>query len=282
VIHVTWPVPEGFVAACSGVPSPIPDHARWVLLCDGEVVVRAMGEREVRLVDNAVAQALAPAHVHALGVLDGHPVFVGTLASGTTPPEAHRTLSLRALFGVLAAHELAAAAYGTQLAHWSATTCFCGTCGASTERHPDTTRRAMRCTRCGHEVYPRVSPCAIVLVHDGNRALLTRQPHWPAGRYGLVAGFVEAGESLEACARREVLEETGVEVDEVTYAGSQPWPFPHQLMVGFTARYVRGEARPCDGELEDVRWFDVHTMPQLPPRMSIARSMLDAFIALKR
>ena len=143
---------------------------------------------------------------------------------------------------------------------------------------PVATERARRCGACGHVVYPRVSPCIIVLVHDGPRMLLTRQASWPVGRYGLVAGFVEAGEALEACVRREVAEETGLDVDEVTYLGSQPWPFPHQLMVGFFARYAGGEVALRDGELEDARWFEAGSLPALPPRLSIARSLIEHFL----
>jgi NAD+ diphosphatase len=119
----------------------------------------------------------------------------------------------------------------------------------------------------------------ICLVHDGaDRVLLARQPIWPTGRYSVLAGFVEAGESLEACVRREVGEETGLEVDAIEYQGSQPWPFPHQLMVGFFARYAGGEVVLRDGELEDARWFEPGALPTLPPRLSIARSLIEHFL----
>ena len=195
-------------------------------------------------------------------------------------PEGYRAEGLRGAFMLLRAAEQAMAAYGAQVRHWDRTTRFCGECGGATVASVDPARRAKRCPGCGHEWFPRVSPCVITLVYDGaGRVLLTRQASWPAGRYGLVAGFVEPGETLEDCVRREAYEETGVTLADVAYAGSQPWPFPHQLMVGFTARHVSGDPSPRDGELEDARWFAPDALPVLPPRFSIARRMLDAFFA---
>lgn len=108
---------------------------------------------------------------------------------------------------------------------------------------------------------------------------MTRQARFPAGMYGLVAGFVEPGETLEACVAREVHEETGVDIADIAYFGSQPWPFPHQIMVGFTARYTGGELRVDTRELEDARWFHRDALPLLPPPLSIARKLIDAWLA---
>lgn len=119
----------------------------------------------------------------------------------------------------------------------------------------------------------------IVLIHDGDRVLLGRGAHYPPGMYSTLAGFVEVGESLEECVRREVLEEAGVQVTDITYQGSQHWPFPHSLMVGFNARWVSGEARCMDDELEDVAWFSVREMPRIPPRESIAHHLITTWIA---
>jgi NAD+ diphosphatase len=130
--------------------------------------------------------------------------------------------------------------------------------------------------------YPRVSPAIIVLIHRPGQILLTRQPSWPPNRYSLVAGFVEAGESLEECLRREVAEEVGAAVDDIRYLGSQPWPFPHQLMVGFLARYRSGELRIDEQELEHAAWFDLDALPDLPPPLSISRRILDWHLAAQR
>src|SRR5207247_4608684 len=131
---------------------------------------------------------------------------------------------------------------------------------------------------CAATYYPRISPAAIVLVHDGPRVLLARPKHFPEW-YALIAGFLETGETLEECAAREVREETGVLVDQVVYQGSQPWPFPHQVMIGFRARYAGGDIVVDTTELDDARWFDVTSLPPLPPPVSIARAMIDAWAA---
>lgn len=275
MITVAFPHPAGFAPACTPVPDPLPTPARWVLQHRGDLVVAAG-----RLPDDPLAYGLAPTDVHGLGEVDGAPTFCGILAPDGALPGGLRAESLRGAFALLTPAEQAMAAYGAQVLHWSRTTRFCGECGARNEPSRDPTRRARGCPGCGHEWFPRVSPCVIALVHDGDRVLMTRQAAWPAGRYGLVAGFVEPGESLEDCVRREAMEETGVTLDEVRYAGSQPWPFPHQLMVGFTARWTGGDAAPRDGELEDARWFSRDALPILPPRFSIARRLVDAWVAL--
>ncbi|HEX3907380.1 MAG TPA: NAD(+) diphosphatase [Mycobacteriales bacterium] len=139
------------------------------------------------------------------------------------------------------------------------------------------------CEVDGSQHFPRTDPAVIVLLHDGgDRALLGRQPSWPRGRYSTIAGFVEAGESAEHCVSREVREETGVEVDDVTYRGSQPWPFPQSLMLGYEARVVGGEVDNVDKELEDVRWFTRNELrsgdPLLPPPASIAHWLITTWL----
>jgi NAD+ diphosphatase len=280
VIHVTAASPDGFDPACEAVPSTLPDDAIWVLLRGDEVVLAQHDGGPCALVDDLGALGVVPARVHALGALHGRRVCLGELAPDAALPEGYRAEGLRGAFMLLRAAEQAMAAYGAQVRHWDRTTRFCGECGGATVASVDPARRAKRCPGCGHEWFPRVSPCVITLVYDGaGRVLLTRQASWPAGRYDLVAGFVEPGETLEDCVRREAYEETGVTLADVAYAGSQPWPFPHQLMVGFTARHVSGDPAPRDGELEDARWFAPDALPVLPPRFSIARRMLDAFFA---
>jgi NAD+ diphosphatase len=145
-----------------------------------------------------------------------------------------------------------------------------------------------RCPSCGAEHHPRTDPVVIMLVHDGDRALLGRQARWPRGRYSALAGFVEPGESLEEAVAREVAEEAGVSVGEIRYRSSQPWPFPASLMVGFHARFAGGDAVASDAELEDVRWFERgelraiasgETDLHLPPPVAIARRLIDEWLA---
>lgn len=272
------PPDDRFVPGSHAVPDPWPDDARWCVFREAELLVlqRDPGAPP-SLLDHASVAGLPMLRAHCVGRLDGHPTLVGEVAPGVELPAGVVASNLRAGAATLPSAEWTAAALASQVLHWDRTNRFCGDCGAPMTR-PDPTERAKRCGQCGHVVYPRVSPCVIVLIHDGPRLLMTRQASWPAGRYGLVAGFVEAGENLEDCVRREVAEETGLAVDEITYQGSQPWPFPHQLMVGFFARYAGGEVVLRDDELEDARWFDPGALPTLPPRLSIARSLVEHFL----
>ena len=183
---------------------------------------------------------------------------------------------LRTLYGLVPESQWLAAGVAFQLANWADDSRFCPRTGDRTQLKSG--EWAMECPSCGLLQYPRVHPCVIVLVHDGDRILMTRQSSWPVGRYGLVAGFVEAGESLEQCLVREVREETGVRVDDLRYFSSQPWPFPHQLMTGFTARYAGGDLSIDRSELEDAAWFAVDKLPILPPPLSIARRIIDAHV----
>lgn len=163
-----------------------------------------------------------------------------------------------------------------QVLHWEHDSLFCSRCGAPTERIPGTWGK--RCLPCRAEHFPHIHPCAIVLVRRGDEFLLARKPEWAPGRYGLVAGFLDFGESLEECVRREVREETGVEVKNIRYVGSQTWPFPSQLMTGFVADYAGGAIRVDPNEIEDARWFCTAAMPEsIPPRRSIARWIIDRY-----
>jgi NAD+ diphosphatase len=167
------------------------------------------------------------------------------------------------------------------LANWHATHVRCPRCGEPTE--PVNGGWVRRCTADGTEHFPRTDPAVIVLVHDGgDRCLLGRQPVWPSGRYSTLAGFVEPGESLEQAVAREIEEESGVVVDDIVYRGSQPWPFPASLMLGFDARVVSGEAHVSDDELEDVRWFSRDDIRRgetlLPPPASIAHWLITGWL----
>ncbi|MBX6366300.1 MAG: NAD(+) diphosphatase, partial [Gemmatimonadetes bacterium] len=143
----------------------------------------------------------------------------------------------------------------------------------------DASGHARACPACDLLFFPRIAPAVIVLVRRGDEALLARSPHFAPGVYSPIAGFVEPGESLEDAVRRETLEETGVALADVRYFGSQPWPFPHTLMVGFTAEYADGELRRQRDEIEDAAWFTRDRPPVLPSPISIARALVDAWLA---
>ena len=183
---------------------------------------------------------------------------------------------VRNLLFLLREPELQLALLGQQYGHFLRTHRFCGACGGATTPHEK--ELAQHCSACKRDLYPQIAPCMITLIHDGPRIVLTRARHFPKGMYGLSAGFVEAGESLEHCVLREVREETALEVKNVRYIASQPWPMPSQLMVGFFAEYAAGELTPDLEELEEAAWFDLGSLPGLPPPMSIAKFLIDTYI----
>ena len=162
--------------------------------------------------------------------------------------------------------------------HWQERSRFCGYCGQPTNWLGSEWGRI--CNSCSEHTFPAIHPCAIVLVTRPGEVLLARKSNWAANRYSLVAGFQEFGESLEETAVREVAEETGVKISNVRYVGSQCWPFPSQVMVGFVADYAGGEIQVDIEELEDARWFPIDDLPDLPPKRSIARYILDKALDL--
>jgi len=202
------------------------------------------------------------------------------LPDDAEPPAGMVFQGLRRLYGPLDEETWKLAGRAVQIVEWDRNHRYCGRCGAETERKPDELARV--CPRCGLQQFPRISPAVIVRIERGDELLLARSPHFAPGVYSTLAGFVEPGESLEDTVIREVREEVGVEVTNVRYFGSQPWPFPHSLMIGFVADWAAGEIRPQEGEIEDAGWFTVDNLPGLPSRFSIARSLLDDFIERRR
>jgi NAD+ diphosphatase len=164
-----------------------------------------------------------------------------------------------------------------QVLEWDRAHRFCGVCGTPTEHVEN--ERARRCPACGHTAYPRVSPAMMVLVWRPGEVLLARAPRFAKGMYSALAGFVEAGESIEQCVEREVAEEVGVRVSDLRYYGSQSWPFPHSLMVAFTARWAGGEIVPQPGEIESAGWYALDALPGIPPRFSISGHLIRDTVA---
>jgi NAD+ diphosphatase len=211
-----------------------------------------------------------------LGLFRGRACFAADLAAESAPdlPPDTGFEDLRVAGGLLPQDEAGLLAYARAMVLWRRRHRHCGSCGAPARS--ESAGHVMKCTdpACGAEQFPRLDPAIIVLVTDGERALLGRQAAWPAGRYSTIAGFVEPGESLEDAVVREVLEETGVTVLDADYHSSQPWPFPSSLMIGFTARAAADAVPRADEELEDVRWFTREQIasgtPGLPPPQSVS------------
>ena len=228
--------------------------------------------------------ALPPTSLVLLGWFRGARCVLVDVAAGTPLelPAGSRLEELRPLTAVLSAEEAGLLAYARALIIWRARHQYCGICGAPTA--PIHAGHCLRCTNagCAHEFFPRIDPAIIVLVSDGERALLGRQASWPARRYSTIAGFVEPGESLEDAVAREVAEETGVSVARVRYHSSQPWPFPSSVMIGFCARAAAGSPVRIGGELEDARWFTREQVTSgealAPPTQSISWRLIESWL----
>ena len=230
---------------------------------------------------------LAPPSEEAvfLGLADEVPLFADYV--GEAEPAGGRPAGLREAATELPAEEAALAGYAGSLLAWHRRHRFCANCGAPTEAQDAGHER--HCPSCDAHHFPRTDPVVIVRVTDArDRLLLGRQARWPEGRFSLLAGYVEPGEALEEAVRREVAEESGIELGDVSYVASQPWPFPSSLMLGFSAVAAGGDPAPGDNELAEVRWFEREEVERaargessiaLAPPYSIARRLIDAWLA---
>lgn len=214
-----------------------------------------------------------PSATLPVGLLGEAYCRAATLPREAIPAAGYRLKPLRSFFGAVDEGLLAVAGRAKQVAEWARTHRFCGACGTATQRLPG--ERAMKCPACGHAAYPRVSPAMMVLVRRGPAILLARHARGP--RWSALAGFLEAGESIEEAVHREVREEVGLEVKDLRYFASQSWPFPHSLMCAFTAEYAGGELAPDEAEIDEARWFGPgDALPELAPPQSVARALIDA------
>lgn len=212
-----------------------------------------------------------------LGVLDGAACWAVDLDGDGTPDVVVEGLvPLMGLYGRVEDVRWTLAGRAVQLVEWDRTTRFCGRCGTATEPAPG--ERARRCPACGLLAFPRLAPAVITLIEKDGQALLARGRAFAVPMYSCIAGFVEPGEDLEEAVRREVMEEVGVELGDVRYVSSQPWPFPHSLMVGFEADWAAGEIEIDGVEIIDAGWFSPGDLPMIPPGMSIARTLIDRWL----
>jgi NAD+ diphosphatase len=265
---------RAFEPAKSGGPVP-PKTGRWLLVQEQNLVVSGAPD-DPRLPSGALPAALDSAVGEPLwlGTWEGEPVWTAALAPDVALPGDLRRETMVPMRGTkLSDSLLSLGGMAMQGLWWQSTSGFCPRCGEATERIEG--EWGKRCPRCKYEHYPHLHPAVITLVRDGDRFLLARKQEWAPGRYALVAGFVDNGESFEGAVAREVKEEAGVDVTDIQYVGSQNWPFPSQIMVGFVARYAGGELAVDRGELEDARWFPIDALPDRPSRHSIARFILD-------
>jgi len=253
---------------------PSPARKRWILVQGSSVLFRPVSGT-VLLPDPLPAGLACGAAVY-LGTRDDLYYYAAGISAGATPPGGWQPTPVRELSGKVPDSDMAIASYAVRILDFDRSNTFCGRCGAKT--HPLTNERARICTACSRISYPRISPAIIVLVKRGEEVLLARSPRSPPGVFSVIAGFNEPGENLEQTLHREVGEEVGIAVRNLRYFGSEPWPFPDSLMIGFVAEYAGGDIRIDNQEIEAAGWFTRDTLPPFPSKTSISRSLIEAWI----
>jgi NAD+ diphosphatase len=260
------------------VAAPPGPTSRWFVVRGHDVLVSEDDRPGSDVLPMFEAIADLVREPHHVGTRGGVDYWTCGIDAAVEAPDGLRFAGLRPLHPVLGEGLWVAAGRAVQLVAWSETHRFCGRCGEPT--HPVPNERAMGCPKCGLHCYPRLSPAVIMIVHRGDEMLLAQGARFGMPMYSALAGFVEPGESLEAAVKREVREEVGLVVDDVTYFSSQPWPFPNSLMVGFYAAHVAGDIVIDPVEIVDAQWFRAEALPNVPSGgLSIAGQLIDGFRA---
>lgn len=255
------------------------ERAVWFLFMADKLLVCGKSSHALIPTTSQLKQwGISPPQPLYLGTLNGSACYTAELNTcKALPPEA-RSETLRALFGRMEDGIFLLAGRALQVLNWHNANRFCGRCGSETEDKTD--ERAKRCPNCGSVVYPKLSPAIIVAVERGNTLLLGHETHFADNLYSVIAGYVEPGETLEDCVRRELREEVQVEVKNIRYFGSQPWPYTDSLMIAFTAEYAGGEIQVDGQEIETAGWYTVEGLRNLniPNPVSVSRSLIEWFI----
>jgi NAD+ diphosphatase len=254
------------------------DEGYWFIFRGEKLLVR-VGENDrcgIPLLTGLAGLGMEPAHCHYLGRFENRCCFTAEAPERVEPAGNMKFHTLRELFYRVNDEWFGLAGYAFQIVHFDQTHRYCGRCGNKTEA--SRSERARVCRACGLVSYPRVSPSMIVAVIREGKILLAQSPRFKGGFYSVLAGFVEPGETLEECVKREVREEVGLDVKNIRYFGSQPWPFPHSLMVGFIADHEKGEIVPDPNEIADAGWYAADQLPEIPGKISISRRLIDWFV----
>ncbi len=252
-------------------------RAYWFIVTGKRMVMaESNGATAVPFIESPGELGLTALREQHIGTCHGHEAFAAEAAEDSILPEGFRRQGVWGLFNTVDEEFFATALKAVHLIEWDRDGRFCSRCGSPVAMKKE--ERAKECPGCGLTIFPRLSPAVIVLVTRGREILLARSPRFKDTFYSVLAGFVEPGERLEETVQREIREETGIEVTDIRYFGSQHWPFPDSLMIGFTARYAGGEIRIDPSEIVDAHWFSVDALPGLPGKISIARKMIDWFV----
>jgi NAD+ diphosphatase len=252
------------------------DGDLWFIMRNGEMLLKKTPDGYIipcRIEVSASREFLT--HPQYFGLMGDIACFIAELADGAVS-HGFELKGIGELFLLLENELILVAGCAAQLIRWDKSHQYCGRCGQPTENL--TEERAKKCTPCDLIYYPRLSPAVIVAVTKEDKLLLARSGKFPTKFYSVLAGFVEPGETLEECVAREVYEEVGIVVKDIRYYGSQPWPFPDSLMLGFTAEYEAGDIKIDETEIVEANWYAADALPNIPPGISIARHLIDGYV----
>jgi NAD+ diphosphatase len=266
-----------FESFAPGVETSAKGPSLW-LVCQGSSLLVNLedGALCVPLAEDLASLGVSAESSHVLGTAGAYACRAASVRTGAPAPDGFGFHTLRSLFDGMSYAFFAVAARALEIVEWDWSHRYCGRCGTATTLRQG--ERARECPACGSLSYPRISPAVIVAVVRDGRILLARAARFPPGLRSVLAGYVEPGETLEECVHREVREETGVEIANLRYFGSQPWPFPHSLMIAFTAEHARGEISVDGVEIKDAGWYGPEDLPvQIPGTMTVARRLIDWF-----
>ena len=264
------------------IPAATPDEenngsAYWFIFNQDKMLVKTTNSKiKVPYLRSLEELNISPIRTQYFGTLQGHPCYSAEVAPQTNAPEEMIFRDLRSLYNDLDEDIFLLAGKAFQIVNWDKTHQFCGKCGTPTETMEN--EMAKICPECGFISFTRISPAVITAIIKDGEILLAKHLRTPGNMYGLIAGFLEAGETLKEAVEREIMEEVSLKVKNIEYFGSQPWPFPNSLMIGFTAEYESGEINVDGNELIDAAWFDANKLPDIPSKMSISRELIDWYI----
>ena len=257
------------------------EPANWLMFSGDKLVIIAGDVKNpIPYFDKPSRMNVTLHSYHYLGRFRGEPCYAGELEAQAELPLEFALTDMRVLITQLPASWFMLVGRAYQVLLWDSNHRYCGRCSTPTVYHDRD--RAKVCPKCALTQYPRISPSVIMLVVAGDKLLLGRSPNFIPSLYSTLAGFVEPGETIEQAVRREVKEEVGVKVGNLNYIASQPWPFPHSLMLGFIAEYEAGDIVVDNDELEDAQWWHIDALPLIPPVGTISRELIDHYVKTRK
>lgn len=259
-------------------PSHNPHHnnagpAYWFVFQLNKLLIDTNNPINIPFTKNLGKLKISPIRTQYIGTLDQHPCYSAEVIPKTDAPEGMVFKDLRQSYDDLDEDVYLLAGRAVQIVNWDSNHQFCGKCGTATETKVD--EMVKLCPECGFSSHTRLSPAVITAIVKDGKLLMAKHNNAPNNRYGLIAGFVEAGATLEEAVLRETLEEVGLSIKDIEYFGSQPWPFPNSLMIAFTAKYDSGEIMVDGEEIAHAKWFSPDELPDIPSRISIAGELID-------